>query len=236
MSIYLKRGWFIMIGESVFFSKKLIKIWQIWNNSYNIYVRYLNFNTLTMWKFWNRLDNTISIPSRLIHTTVQGGIDILNTLDGLPKDATSVILSTKNKIADLFSKDLERYKYIWNLPVAAWVWILWGVEAFAKPIVNGVLNTWKTVVNFVSNARKSTFWSLFSVKPVSDISFNNIKIKSKIFHIDKTFNIDTTKAERDRDSLRTKNWWFLTEEKRKEILQKKKEKLEAKIRELWAAA
>jgi len=180
-----------------------------------------------MGKLWNLIDNIVSIPSRSIHTVGQGGIDIINTLDGVPKDLTSVILSTKNKIADLFSKDLERYKYIWNLPVAAWVWLAWAVEAVVKPIANGVLNTWKTVANFVSNALKSTIWSLFSTKPVADISFNNIKIKSKFFHIDKTFHIDTTKAVRDRNSLRTENWWFMTKEKRIELLKKR-------LRNLWA--
>ena len=176
-----------------------------------------------MGKFWNRIDNTVSIPSRSIHTIGQGGIDIINTLDGLPKDLTSVVLSTKNKIADLFSKDLRRYEYIWNTPVAVWVWLAWAVEAVTKPIVNGVRNTWKTAVNFVSNARKSTLWSLFSTKPVSDISFNTIKTKKW------TINIDTTKDLRDRNSLFTENWWFMTKEKKIELLKKR-------LRDLWAAA
>ena len=176
-----------------------------------------------MGKAWNRLDNTISIPSRSIHTIGQGGIDIINTLDGLPKDLTSVVLSTKNKIANLFSKDLRRYEYIWNAPVAVWVWLAWAVEAVTKPIVNGVRNTWKTAVNFVSNARKSTLWSLFSTKPVSDISFNTIKTKKW------TINIDTTKDLRDRNSLFTENWWFMTKEKKIELLKKR-------LRDLWAAA
>ena len=176
-----------------------------------------------MWKFWNRIDNTVSIPSRSIHTLGQGGIDVINTLDGLPKDATSVVLKTKNKIASLFSKDLRRYHYIWNAPVAVWVWLAWAVEAVTKPIVNGVRNTWKTAVNFVSNARKSTLWSLFSTKPVSDISFNTIKTKKW------TINIDTTKDLRDRNSLFTENWWFMTKEKKIELLKKR-------LRDLWAAA
>ena len=179
-----------------------------------------------MWKFWNRIDNTVSIPSRSIHTLGQGGIDVINTLDGLPKDATSVVLKTKNKIANLFSKDLRRYHYIWNAPVAVWVWLAWAVEAVTKPIVNWLRNTWKTAVNFVSNARKSTFWSLFSTKPVSDISFNHLKLKGKDIHI------DTTKDLRNRDSLLTKNWWFLTPAKKKANLEKKKAKLEELIAKL----
>ena len=179
-----------------------------------------------MGKFWNRIDNTVSIPSRAIHTIGQGSIDVINTLDGIPKDLTSVILSTKNKIADLFSKDLRRYHYIWNAPVAVWVWLAWAVEAVTKPIVNWLRNTWKTAVNFVSNARKSTFWSLFSTKPVSDISFNHLKLKEKDIHI------DTTKDLRNRDSLLTKNWWFLTPEKKKANLEKKKAKLEELIAKL----
>ena len=179
-----------------------------------------------MGKFWNWIDNTVSIPSRAIHTVGQGGIDIINTLDGLPKDLTSVILSTKNKIADLFSKDLRRYHYIWNAPVAVWVWLAWAVEAVTKPIVNWLRNTWKTAVNFVSNARKSTFWSLFSTKPVSDISFNHLKLKGKDIHI------DTTKDLRNRDSLLTKNWWFLTPAKKKANLEKKKAKIEELIAKL----
>ena len=176
-----------------------------------------------MWKFWNRIDNTVSIPSRSIHTLGQGGIDVINTLDGLPKDATSVVLKTKNKIANLFSKDLRRYHYIWNAPVAVWVWLAWAVEAVTKPIVNGLRNTWKSAVNFVSNALKSTFWSLFSTKPVSDISFNTIKTKKR------TFKLDTTNGIRNRDSLIAENWWILTKDK-------KIEKYKKKLRDLWAAA
>lgn len=180
-----------------------------------------------MGKLWNIVDNIVSIPSRSIHTIGQGGIDIINTLDGLPKDLTSVILSTKNKIADLFSKDLRRYQYIWNAPVAVWVWLAWAVEAVTKPIINWARNTWRTVVNFISNARKSTFWSvIWSGKPVSDISFNTIKTKSKTFHI------DTTKDLRNRDSLLTENWWFLTPAKKKANLEKKKAKIEELIAKL----
>lgn len=179
-----------------------------------------------MWKFWNRIDNVVSIPSRSIHTIWQGGIDTINTLNWLHKDATSVVLNTKNKIANLFSKDLRRYQYILNLPVAAWVWLAWAVESVVKPIVNGVRNTWKTAVNFVSNGLKSTLWSLFSTKPVSDISFNAIKTKRW------TISLDTTKGLRNRDSIRTENWWFLTKSKRKENLEKKKSRLEKLIAKL----
>ncbi len=176
-----------------------------------------------MGKLWNITDNIVSIPSRTLHTIGQGGIDAINTLDGLPKDLTSVILSTKNKIADLFSKDLERYKYIWNAPVAVWVWLAWAVEAVTKPIVNGLRNTWKTAVNFVSNARKSIVWNglIKSGRPVSDISFNTIKTKTK------TFKIDTTEDLRNRDSLLTDSWWFLTKAKKIELYKKK-------LRKLWA--
>ena len=176
-----------------------------------------------MWKFWNRIDNTVSIPSRSIHTVGQGGIDVINTLDGLPKDATSVVLKTKNKIANLFSKDLRRYHYIWNAPVAVWVWLAWAVEAVTKPVVNGLRNTWKSAVNFISNARKSTIWSLFSTKPVSDISFNTIKTKKW------TIKLDTTNGIRNRDSLIAENWWILTKDN-------KIEKYKKKLRDLWAAA
>jgi hypothetical protein len=64
---------------------------------------------------------------------------------------------------------------------------------------------------------------LFSTKPVSDISFNTIKTKKW------TINIDTTKDLRDRDSLFTENWWFMTKEKKIELLKKR-------LRDLWAAA
>lgn len=179
-----------------------------------------------MWKFWNRIDNTVSIPSRTLHTIGQGGIDAINTFNGLPKDITSVVLNTKNKIANLFSKDLKRYHYIWNMPVAVWVWFAWAVEAVTKPIVNGLRNTWKTAVNFVSNARKSTLWSLFSTKPVSDISFNTIKTKKR------TFKLDTTNGLLNRDNLRTEGWWFLTPAKKKARLEKKKAKIEKLISKL----
>ena len=176
-----------------------------------------------MGKAWNRLDNTLSIHYRAINTVGQGGIDIINTIVGVPRDLTSVVLSTKNKIANLFSKDLKRYQKIWNIPVAGWVWLAWAVEAVIKPLVNGVANTWKTAVNFVTNARKSTLWSLFSTKPVSDISYNTIKIKGNPVHL------NTTEDLRDRNSLLTQNWWILTKEKKIELLTER-------LRKLWAAA
>lgn len=182
----------------------------------------LYYNNNIMWKLRNRSDRVISIPGNLFNTAGKFGVDVINTVNGvLLKDATSVILNTKHKIADLFSKDLKRYHYLWNAPVAVWVWLAWAVEAVAKTVVNGVANTWKTAGNLISNVRKSTLWSIFSTKPVSDISFNTIKTKKW------TINTDTTKDLRNRDSILAENWWFLTKDKKIELYKKK-------LWELWA--
>ena len=179
-----------------------------------------------MGKLWNRVDNTVSIPGRSIHTVALWGTDVINTIDGVAQDVTSVVLNTKNKIANLFSKDLKRYEKALNIPVAAWVWLAWAVEAAAKPVVNTTWNVIKTATNFISNALKSTFWSLFSTKPVSDISYNTLKRKGEVK------NIDTKKPVRSRESLWTESWWFLTPEKKKARLEKKKAKIENLINKL----
>ncbi len=179
-----------------------------------------------MWELWNRTSNVISIPYRSSHTVGLWGIDAINTVDGSLQDLTSVIINTKSKIADLFSSELKRYQKALNIPVAAGVWLAWVAELVAKPIVNAGWNTLKTASNFVTNARKSTFWSLFSTKPVSDISFNHLKRNGKDIHV------DTTKPIRSRDSLLTEGRWFLTPAKKKARLEKKKAKIENLISKL----
>lgn len=174
-----------------------------------------------MGKLWNRIDNTISIPERIIHTVGLAGIDLINTLDGIPQDITSVVINTRKKIVDLFSKDLERYKKARNIPIATWVWVTWVLEALLlKPVVNIWWNITKTATNLVSNTLKSTIWSLFSTNPVSDISFNSLKRKWKTYHI------DTTKPVRSRDRILAKYRWYLSKELKDELIKEKERKLD----------
>ena len=174
-------------------------------------------------KDWGK--NVVRIPTRSLGTVGLAWADIIKTNWWAVQDTWSVIINTTNKIVDLFSQDQKRYEKVLNIPVAAWVWLAGAVEAAIKPLVNELWNIWKTTVNFATNARKSTLWSLFSTKPVSETKFNTIKRKWKEIHI------DTEKRTRDPNKLRTKNRWFLWSEK-KAAKQEQEAELQKKLQEL----
>ncbi len=182
-----------------------------------------------MSKLENWAWNAIRIPTRAVGTAGLAVADIIKSNWWAIQDSWSVIINTTNKIVDLFSNDQKRYQKALNIPVAAWVWLAWAVEAVVKPIVNKAWNYWKTALNFITNSRKSTFGSLFSTKPASDTKFNTIKWRWKEVHI------DTEKRILNPNNLWTKNRWFLWEEKRI-AREEQNAELEAKMRELWAAA
>ncbi len=160
---------------------------------------------------WNWFWNTVRIPQRVVGTAWLLGADVIKTTTWVVEDFWSVVDNTTNKIVGLFSKDKKWYQKILNVPVAAWVGIVWAVEAAVKPVVNWVSNVWKTALNTVTNAWKSTFWSLFSAKPVSDISFNTLKTKKGIVHL------DTQKRTLDPNKPWTINRWNWSKDKKKTV-------------------
>lgn len=173
-------------------------------------------------KFGNRVRNTLNIPFRILWTAANTVSDSANTVAWAAEDLAKVTNSTADKIRELFNEDKKWYQKILNVPVAAWVWLVSVVEAAVKPVVNWVVNTWKTVRNTVSNARKSTFWSLFSTKPVSDFSYNTRKTKDWVKLV------DVHKRTMDPNKLWTSNRWTW-----KKINAKSAEK--AKAAAAWAA-
>lgn len=183
-----------------------------------------------MWKFGRWAWNVASIPWRAIGTGWLLVSDSIKTTVWSLQNAWSVVLNTTNKIVHLFSDEQKRYQKILNIPVAAWVWLAWAIELAVKPVVNGAYNVWKTGLNLVTNARKSTFGSLFSTKPISDTSFNTIKFK------DKTYKIDTEEPLLNPHKLRTRNRWYLSKDEKVRLLEAKKAKIAEKIEKLNAAS
>lgn len=152
-------------------------------------------------KFGNRVRNTLNIPFRTLWTAANTVSDSANTVAWVAEDLAKVTNSTADKIRELFNENKKWYQKVLNVPVAAWVWLVSVVEAAVKPIVNWAVNTWKTVRNTVSNTRKSTLWSLFSTKPVSDFSYNTRKTKDWIKLV------DVHKRTMDPNKLWTSNRW-----------------------------
>ncbi len=178
-----------------------------------------------MSKLENWAWNAIRIPTRAVGTAGLAVADIIKSNWWAIQDSWSVIINTTNKIVDLFSNDQKRYQKALNIPVAAWVWLVWAVELAVKPTVNKLWNYWKTALNLVTNSRKSTFGSLFTTKPVSDTSFNTIKRNWENVHI------NTEKRILDPNNLWTKNRWFLSAEKRGAKKEQENE-LQNKLKEL----
>ena len=152
-------------------------------------------------KFGNRVRNTLNIPFRTLWTAANTVSDSANTVAWIAEDLAKVTNSTADKIRELFNENKKWYQKVLNVPVAAWVWLVSVVEAAVKPVVNWAVNTWKTVRNTVSNTRKSTLWSLFSTKPVSDFSYNTRKTKDWIKLV------DVHKRTMDPNKLWTSNRW-----------------------------
>lgn len=173
-------------------------------------------------KFGNRVKNTLNIPFRTLWTAANTVSDSANTVAWAAEDLAKVTNTTADKIRELFNEDKKWYQKILNVPIAAWVWLVSAVEAAVKPVVNWVVNTWKTVRNTVSNTWKSTLWSLFSTKPVSEFSYNTMKTKDWVKLV------DVHKRTMDPNKLWTSNRWTW-----KKVNAKSAEK--AKAAAAWAA-
>ena len=135
----------------------------------------------------NRISNTIRVPDRLIQTWLTTTADIFDTLSSFPKDLRDIIKYTSDEIKELFKNAATKWKWyqrLWNTIispfVAAWAVIEWAVRSVVTPTTNLVKNTYSTWRNFVSNIFKSTFWSVFSKKPLSDFKYESIKTANVI--------------------------------------------------------
>ena len=135
----------------------------------------------------NRISNTIRIPDRLLQTWLTTTADIFDTLSSFPKDLRDIIKYTSDEIKELFKNAVSKWKWyqrLWNTIispfVAAWAVIEWAVRSVVTPTTNLVKNTYSTWRNFLSNTFKSTFWSVFSKKPLSDFKYESIKTANVI--------------------------------------------------------
>ena len=64
--------------------------------------------------------------------------------------------------------------------VALWTAVEWAVRTVVTPTVNLFANTLKTWENTIDNTRKSTFWSVFSDRPVSDFEYKELETANVI--------------------------------------------------------
>ena len=140
-----------------------------------------------MWNTVNRIENTISIPGRLVKTGLTAWADIFDTLAAIPKDMKNVISHTSSEIKNVFKNAWskgKRYQRIGNTLlspfVALWVAVEWAVRSVVTPAANFVANTFKAWKNVISNTLRSTFGSLFSKKPVSDFRYDELKTANVI--------------------------------------------------------
>lgn len=135
----------------------------------------------------NRISNTIRIPDRLLQTWLTTTADIFDTLSSFPKDLRDIIKYTSDEIKEVFKNAVKKWKWyqrVWNTIispfVAAWAIIEGAVRSVVTPTTNLVKNTYSTWRNFLSNTFKSTFWSVFSKKPLSDFKYESIKTANVI--------------------------------------------------------
>lgn len=108
--------------------------------------------------------------------------DVFDTLSSFPKDLRDVIKYTSDEIKQLFKNAVSKWKWyqrLWNTIispfVAAWAIIEGVVRSIVTPITNLGKNTYSTWKNLVNNIFKSSFWSIFSKKPLSDFKYESIK-------------------------------------------------------------
>lgn len=158
--------------------------------------------------FGNWFKNLVKAPWRGLHATViNWSSDAINTSVWFFQDFFNTIKTTKDKIFDLFEQDKKWYQKLLNLPIAWVVGLSWIVEAAVKPVVKWWINSWKTAINLPLNAGK-VVGTLFSAKPISEISYS--KIKTKKWNI---INFDTSGPWTwiewlDKRVLNTNKSWF----------------------------
>ena len=162
--------------------------------------------------FGNWVNNVITSPWKLLHTWGAFVTDSVNTVTWVVEDVASPVKTTMKQIVDCFSYDKKWYQKILNIPVAAWIGLVWAVKTVVTPIVNTATRVGETALNLTTNTWKSTFWSVFSAKPTSDISFNTIKTKKKW-----VIKIDTSKFVLDPNKSWVPNRWTWSKSKKKAV-------------------
>jgi len=141
-----------------------------------------------MWKAlnttWNRLWNTVAIAPRMAWTAVTTATDLWNTIYTFHKEGYEVLADTTQKIKSTLLWAWNHGKWYhkaMNIPlspvIATWAALEWVVRSTVQPIVNGVVNVWNTGKNTIKNARRGSFWRVFSKKPISDFSYDHVKTK-----------------------------------------------------------
>lgn len=139
-----------------------------------------------MWEkarnFWNRLGNTVMIAPRVAWTAVNTASDVVSTSIAFKKDTLDVIQSTTNDVKNVLIGSWTQWKWyqrVWNVIlspiVATGTAIEWAIRSAVTPVVNWLVNSRNTVKNTVKNTWRSTFGRVFSKKPLSDFSYDQLK-------------------------------------------------------------
>ena len=187
-----------------------------------------------MWNRPNRVENTVSIPDRGICTWLTATADVFDALAAIPKDMRDVVKYTSSEIKNIFKSATtkwKRYQRIWNTLlspfVALWAAVEWAVRTVVTPSVNFVTNAYRTGKNAVKNAINSTFWSVFSKKPVSNFQYEELKTSNVIEKNNNWF----SKRRFGRKIFKNKSWENRkpnsvshTNETRRDIKEEKKNK------------
>ena len=131
-----------------------------------------------------RIENTLSIPDRLLQTWLTVPSNIFDTLSAIPKDIKGVVKNTTEKIKNIFKsavKKWKRYQRVWNTLlspfVSLWAAVEWAVRTVVEPARNLFLNVRDSVGNFFKNIWNTIKRAFDTTTPVSDFSYEKLKLK-----------------------------------------------------------
>jgi len=134
------------------------------------------------WK--DRLSNMVATPVRMaVWAPAHALVDLNKTGIGYYKDTYDIAMETTNEIQETISAAGAKWKWYHkaaNIWIIAPLWsaaklITWSIQTAVNPIVNGVFNFAKTWWGFLKNEFNG-IKSVFSKKPVSDFSFEKLKL------------------------------------------------------------
>lgn len=132
----------------------------------------------------NRIKNTVAIPVRLWGTLVTTSADLFTTLNTCYKEWYEILSHTSQEIKSVLLWAWNHGKWYHkalNIPlspiIATWTALEWAVRSVVQPIANWIVNTWKTGINTIKNARKGSFGRVFSKRPLSDFSYNHLQTR-----------------------------------------------------------
>jgi hypothetical protein len=136
------------------------------------------------WEWKNRVWNAIATPVRMwVGAPVHAAVGLAKTWLALGKDSYDIAMETANEIQETISEAWKRGKWYHkaaNIGIIAPFWsaakvVTWSIQTTLNPIINGVFNVAKTWWGFLKNEFNS-IKSVFSKKPVSDFSFEKLKL------------------------------------------------------------